>query len=155
MDCLVAVLLAACCSSLFIMMLITAYDVGMRYFFNQPLTSAYELTEIFMGIMAPTSIVYCTYKRGHVSVDILYERLGRKTQAVVRFVADCVVLAAMSALAWQSWYLMVDLRELDLSSPTLFLPMWPLGCVFLLSFAFCVPILLRYMWTPTSRGGRP
>lgn len=145
MDTLVAILLAACCAAIFAMMLITAWDVGMRYFFHRPLASAYELTEILMGVMAPTAIVYCTYTRGHVCVDILYGKLGRAAQRVVSFLSDCVVLAAMAMLAWQSWHLVLELRELNLSSPTLFLPMWPLACVFLLSFTFCLPILLHHM----------
>lgn len=139
-------LLALGCLALLAMTLLTAADVGLRYFFNSPISASYELSEILMGMFAPIAILYCAYKNAHVCVDILFEHFSAAMQRVALLFSNAAVLICAVLLTWQSWHLIEELRETGLTSATLNLPMWPLACVFLLAFALYIPTAALHMW---------
>lgn len=125
--------------------LLTTADVILRYFFNSPITSSYELSEIAMGIIAPVALLYCAYKDEHVCVDILYERLPYLAQSASRAISNLIVIIFSGLLAWQAWFQIQEVRDMGVTSPILQLPMWPVACVFLICFAMFIPISFRTM----------
>lgn len=145
LDYAMSALLALGCAALLVMVLLTALDVGLRYFFNRPITASYELSEMLMGIFSPIAILYCAYKNAHVCVDILFERLKPALRNVCLVFSGVVTLACAALLAWQSWHLILELREFGFTSPTLGLPTWPLACVFLMAFVLFLPVSLIHM----------
>lgn len=145
LDYAMSALLALGCAALLVMVLLTALDVGLRYFFNRPITASYELSEMLMGIFSPIAILYCAYKNAHVCVDILFERLTPALRNVCLVFSGVVTLTCAALLAWQSWYLILELREFGFTSPTLGLPTWPLACVFLMAFVLFLPVSLIHM----------
>ena len=146
MDRAMMFLLALGCLALLVMVLLTAADVGLRYFFNSPISASYELSEILMGMFAPIAILYCACKNAHVCVDIIFERFSPRMQRAALLFSNAAVLICAVLLTWQSVYLIGELRETGLTSATLDLPMWPLACVFLLSFALYIPTATMNMW---------
>lgn len=150
LDCAMGVLLALGCAALLAMVLLTALDVGLRFFLNRPITASYELSEMLMGIFSPVALLYCAYKNAHVCVDILFEHLGPALRRACLVFSEAVMLSCAALLAWQSWYLILELREFGFTSPTLGLPTWPLACVFLTAFALFIPVSLL----PMRRGGK-
>ena len=76
LDLAMSALLSLACAALLVMVLLTAADVGLRSFFNRPITSSYELSEILMGIFSPIALLYCAYTNSHVCVDILFDHLS-------------------------------------------------------------------------------
>lgn len=149
LDFAMSALLTLGCAALLAMVLLTALDVGLRYFFNHPITASYELSEMLMGIFSPIALVYCAYKNAHVCVDILFERLTPALRKVCLAFADAVTLTCAALLAWQSVNLILELREFGFTSPTLGLPTWPVACVFLTAFVLFIPLSARHM----RRGG--
>ena len=139
MDRAMLFLLALGCLALLAMVLLTAADVGLRYFFSSPISASYELSEILMGVFAPVAILYCAYRNSHVCVDILFEHFSPGMQRAALFLSNAAVLLCAVLLTWQSWHLIGELRETGLTSATRDLPMWPLACVFLLAFALYIP----------------
>ena len=150
LDLAMSALLSLACAALLVMVLLTAADVGLRSFFNRPITSSYELSEILMGIFSPIALLYCAYTNSHVCVDILFDHLSRTAQRACLLFADAVTLISAFLLAWLSWHLMLELRDFGFTTPTLGIPSWPLGCVFLLSFILFIPVSMLHM----RRGGK-
>ncbi len=136
-------LVAAGAVVLFMQVLLTTADVCLRYFFNAPITSSYELSEIAMGIIAPVALLYCAHKNEHVCVDILYEKLSPCAQFASRAVSNLIIILFSGLLAWQAWFQIQEVREMGVTSPILQLPMWPVACVFLICFVMFIPISLR------------
>lgn len=149
LDQAMRVLLVLGGSALLAMVLLTALDVGLRYFCNRPIAASYELSEMLMGIFSPIALLYCAYKNAHVCVDILFERLTPALRKACLAFADAVTLSCAGLLAWQSWRLILELREFGFTSPTLGLPTWPVACVFLTAFVLFIPVSLLHM----RRGG--
>lgn len=145
-DRLVIFLTAIGAAILAFTMLITTLDVIMRYFFHSPIKGVYEIVELLMGILSPIAILYCSWRKGHVSVDLVYNMLSRKMKKATLILAMGCVLAVMLILAVASVPLIEEVMESRLSTPTLDLPMWPAAFAISISFMLMVPIALAELW---------
>lgn len=123
-------------------MVITTVDVIMRYFFHSPIQGVYEIIELSMGVLSPIAILYCSYKNGHVSVDLVYNLLSSRLKKITLVFSLLCTFAVFILLGTQSIPLVVEIMESNLSTPTLGLPMWPAAAVICLSFILVIPISL-------------
>jgi TRAP-type C4-dicarboxylate transport system permease small subunit len=96
------VLLVVGAASLTAMMFLTASDVTMRYFFNKPISGAFDLTEYMMAVVFAFGLPYCTLQGSHIKVDILMERLPGKARTVITAITTPLGLGLFSLFAWQS-----------------------------------------------------
>lgn len=130
-------------------------DVCMRYFFNSPIQGSYEIVEVLMGMLSPVVILYCAWHRGHVAVDIFFERFPRSMQVFCALLTSgiCVLLCAL--LTWRSVYLIRDLYMDDFVTNLLFIPWWPVGVVVLICFVLLTLVEIRAFKTTLeqSRSG--
>ena len=123
-------------------MFIITLDVIMRYFFHSPIKGVYEIVEFLMGYFCPIAILYCCYKNGHVSVDLVYNMLSVRFKKILMFlslICSCIVFIL---LASQAVFLIMEVMESHLCTPILELPMWPATTVICLSFSLVIPISL-------------
>lgn len=129
-------------------MLLTTMDVAGRFFFNRPIGGTYELTELLMGFFAPVAIMYCAWKREHISVDIVYNFLPSLLKRLCLGLGAVIQLALAVLLSWQSIHLIIELMGSGTTTPVLALPYWPTGVSIALSFVYMVLIysmdLLRF-----------
>ena len=65
-----------------LIMFFTVTDVCLRYFFNHPLASSFELTEFMMAIAVAFGLAYTALHDGHVRVELFTSRLPKRTQAI-------------------------------------------------------------------------
>lgn len=121
-------------------MIITTLDVIMRYFFHSPIQGVYEIIELLMGVLSPIAILYCSYKKGHVSVDLVYSMLSARLKKITLILSLICTCAVFILLATQAVPLIVEVMESNLCTPTLGLPMWPAAAVICLSFMLVIPI---------------
>ena len=131
------VLLGIAAASLFLLMLVIAYDVVARYFLNSPTRWAFEVSKYLMATMVMTGAAHAMAANAHIRVEVLYDALPRAWRracdvlAPVCGVVFCAVLAWQSTmLAWRSW--IQGAQSLDTGIP-LFIPqaLVPLGSLFL------------------------
>ena len=139
---LVNAMIGLSCATLMVMMFLTAMDVGMRYFFNNPLVWSTELIEMCMGIMVPASVAYCTFKGAHVCVDLVYIHLPGVLKRIVYVLSESVVVLTMGIITWKSFDLVDELLVMNTITPDLGLPMWPIGVFFIFTFALTTVITL-------------
>lgn len=85
--------------TLFALMLLTCADVIGRYFFNNSINGATELTELAIAIMIFAEMPVITLKGGHVVVDILDRLLGHRLIQAFTLLSYFLISFAFYALA--------------------------------------------------------
>ncbi len=77
-------------------------DVVGTQFLQEPLPGARELTESTMVLIVFGALAYAQIQRSHIRVELLYTRVGPRTQAVMDVCADLAALLFFSLLLWQA-----------------------------------------------------
>jgi len=88
---------------LFLLMILTSADVFMRYLFNRPIKGTFELTELMMVVTVFFALAYTESKKGHVSVELVIERLPQRSQAVIDALTSLLSLIIISVIVWQGF----------------------------------------------------
>jgi TRAP-type mannitol/chloroaromatic compound transport system permease small subunit len=115
------------------------YEIFVRYLFNSPTIWAHEVAQMVYGAYVILLGAYVLQRKGHVNVDILYNRFRPRTRAIIDlftwllFFYFCgLLLLKGGEMAWDS------LKVLE-TEPTSFAPpvypikmMIPLGALLIL-----------------------
>ena len=112
-------------TGLALLMFLVAADVIGRYLLNSPIPGGYELTEYLMAIIIPLSVAFCAEQKAHVGVDLVMEKLSRKTRARVEAVTLLVTLLLCLVLAWQCCVAVPESYASGLKSAVLHIPAYP------------------------------
>jgi TRAP-type C4-dicarboxylate transport system permease small subunit len=115
---------------------LTTTDIVCRYFFNHPVTGTYDLVGLMGAVVASFSMPYTLLEKGHVSVEILMQRLSRTKQLIIDTVMHFVSILLFLALTWQCLLLAQDMAAAGEVTPTLLLPFYPI--VYCMAICFCV-----------------
>lgn len=107
------------------MMLVTVYDVVLRFFFHRSMAGAFEITEFTLAVMAPLALIYCEKKRHHISVDLVVQFFPHKAQLVFDLVASLLAASIYALAAWQCWVNIFENKLDQLTSPVLLWSVWP------------------------------
>ncbi len=81
-----------------VMMLNVFYNVVMRYFFRSGSIGMQELEWHFFSLIILLGISYALKEDGHVRVDVIYDRLQPKKQALINLVGAVLFLLPVSLL---------------------------------------------------------
>jgi TRAP-type C4-dicarboxylate transport system permease small subunit len=110
--------------ALMTMMLITVVDVVGRYFFNSPVKSAFEITEIALGVSVFAALPLTTIHQEHVTVGLFDSLFTGFGWIVQQLFIGLVSVIALSLFTWRLW---IQARQLtEYGDRTLFLSI-PLG----------------------------
>ncbi len=110
---------------LFGLMLLTAADVGSRYFLNAPLNGVVDLTRFSVLIMTFLGFAYCGFRGANVVIELLFNQLGPRVQTGLKRLANALGCLLFSVIAWRSVVQSVDVREFNETSQLLTIPYWP------------------------------
>lgn len=93
------------CSLLMVLMIMNVfYDVIMRYFFNDVSIGMQELEWHLFAAMFMFGIAYTLKEDGHVRVDIFYDTMSVKKQALVNIFGSLVLALPITLLIlYYSW----------------------------------------------------
>jgi TRAP-type C4-dicarboxylate transport system permease small subunit len=86
-----------------IMMFITTIDVISRYFFNRPLSIAFEITEILMGLLIFAGLPLATAARENITISVLTEMFPARVQSWQTRVFEFLCGAIAFVMAWRMW----------------------------------------------------
>jgi TRAP-type C4-dicarboxylate transport system permease small subunit len=121
-------------------------DVGLRYLFNRPIVSSYELIMFMMVIVVFSALSYTATVDGHVTVDIVVSRLPKRVQGFLRVLTTLLSGGLFAIMAQQNIVRAKALRLEGLISQILHIPVYPFylftafGCA-LLSLVLLLNIL--------------
>ena len=118
---------------------VIVYEIFVRYILNSPTIWAHEISQMVYGAYVILLGGYLQQRKGHVNVDIIYQRFKPRTRAIIDlatwllfFAFVGVLLIKGGEMAWDSFLY----RETD---PTAFAPpiyplkmLIPLGALLLL-----------------------
>ncbi len=94
--------LGSCC--IFILMVYITVDVVGRYVFNSPLPASFELGLILIVFSTFLALPFSQLQKGHLKLDFIYQRFGRKFQTGVDVLAFFMGMVLFGLIAWQAWY---------------------------------------------------
>jgi len=94
-----------------VLVLVMAYEVTMRYVFDAPTMWAYETSIMIGGSIFALGWAYVHRHKGHIRVDVFYERLSPKGKAIIDvifaslflFPLLIVLIDASVSYAWRAW----------------------------------------------------
>jgi TRAP-type C4-dicarboxylate transport system permease small subunit len=120
---------------LFVMMLLGGLDVIGRYFFNQPISGTFEITEILLAGIVYFGVAFTQRVKGHATVDFFYGFLSGKTKVVVSFVNSFVVLCIFVMMIWRGTVTAITQLRIHQEVPNIGVPLFlfqlfvPIGAV--------------------------
>ena len=127
------------------MMFLIMTDVVLRYVFNSPITGSYEIIQYLMAILVSFAVVYCAYKRGHVSVDIVFDRLPPRPRSIVALLGSLIVLILFILIAWENVLYIKEVYDQKLTSTILYIPTFPFVAAVAVGFvAFCLVMFVEF-----------
>ena len=80
--------------------LITAYDVVMRYAFTRPTTWAQEVTILLNAIAFIVGGLYVTARGEHISISVFSDRYGPRGRCALALVTALLGAIFLGAVAW-------------------------------------------------------
>jgi TRAP-type mannitol/chloroaromatic compound transport system permease small subunit len=81
-----------------LMLLNVFYDVVMRYLFKQGSIAMQEMEWHLFSIVLLIGVSYALFKDGHVRVDLIYDNLNKRKQAIINIVGSILFLIPFSLL---------------------------------------------------------
>jgi TRAP-type C4-dicarboxylate transport system permease small subunit len=120
-----------------LMILLVVAHVGSRFIFHSPLMGTIELIELMMVIIGFIAIPFAAMRRVHVTMDLITNRLPRKTRIVLGSFAFLLCFAITGVITYQSTLVAIDYaKQMDQGTPLLLIPYAPFR--FILAFGFLV-----------------
>jgi TRAP-type C4-dicarboxylate transport system permease small subunit len=135
------------------MMLATVYDVVMRYAFAQP--TEWALTLSTAGVLGATffAMPHLVAVRGHIDMDLLYRRLGRRGQLAADVVTGVATLLFGAGMAWLGYRAAITSYVGGLLTAGNFaIPLWTLYAMVYVGGLGLVLVVALSPWRPRERG---
>jgi TRAP-type C4-dicarboxylate transport system permease small subunit len=140
--------------ALVLMMVLTTVDVCGRYFFNRPVLGAYEITEYLMLIMVFSYLALAQAEKAHINVDIVYNRLPHKLQAILERFNYLVCLVLWLLVVGMGVFNVYELKRSGDMSTLLKIPDYPFGIFLVIGgIALCMEFFSDLVRPPPPRQG--
>ena len=111
---------------IFAMIAVIIYEVVMRYFFNRPTNWAMEMSTMIFGTYMIGGGAWTLYKRGHVKMDIFYNRWSDRKKAVMDSITFPLFFLFLLVVLWKSTvYGIQSLSSLEHSTTAWGPPIYP------------------------------
>lgn len=104
-------------AAILFMMAVTSIDVFGRFFFNAPLTGAFEMTEITMALVIFGGMSLAALSREHITVNLFEAQTPPRVRRVQLVAGDVVCAAVVAVMGWRIFErgnALVDSRETTL-----------------------------------------
>jgi TRAP-type C4-dicarboxylate transport system permease small subunit len=129
----------------FITMFITTSDVIGRYF-KMPLPGAMEISELALGVMVFLGWAYTQGEKGHIAIDILFERLPRKVKNILDIIIPLFGLTLMGLIGWRAIGFAMDCKSSHENTVDLGLPVWPFKLmIFIGALTLCIQLIFDFI----------
>ncbi|HBH31931.1 MAG TPA: C4-dicarboxylate ABC transporter permease, partial [Desulfofustis sp.] len=87
----------------FAAVVISVFEVVLRYGFNRPTSWAHETTLMLVGIGMLWGGSYCMAEDRHIRVTVIRDAMGRKTRRIVDVIVGLLNLLFCAGLAWAGY----------------------------------------------------
>jgi TRAP-type mannitol/chloroaromatic compound transport system permease small subunit len=109
-----------------VFMCLMVYEVAMRYFFQSPTIWVHEICGYLFAFYIAFTGGWILLLKGHVAVDIAYERFSIKGKVIADIIVSSVGFVLFLVLLWFGWKYAWHSIVTNQHSHTVFAPpMWP------------------------------
>jgi len=141
--------------ALLAMLALTVADIAGRTLFNEPLPGTVEVTALLLVIVVFLGLGHSEDLGDHITVDLLYVRVGKRVKAALNIFAGVVSVVVIGLMAFQIYHFALRQRDSGAETPVLEWPIWPfaLAAAFgtlLYALAIAVKFVLRALDEPTE-----
>jgi TRAP-type C4-dicarboxylate transport system permease small subunit len=128
---------------LFLMMLLTAIDVGGRYLFSKPFPGGFELTEMMLAALIYCGLPLVSKRREHIVIDTFDRWMSRRVRHGLDVLADVVCSVTLLGIGWLIFRRALRVAEYGDTTNVLKLPLAPVAW---LMGAMIVVTALIHLW---------
>lgn len=121
-------------AGLLFLMLLTFFNVILRYLFNSPITGSYEMTRMGMILLTP-SIAVTTLAKQNIWVDVLTSHFNRVGQMIIDAITLPTSVVIMGMMAWQAYVMIFKSYAKGTHFTTIMLYEWPFRVVFFIAMS--------------------
>lgn len=147
--------LAACAGlGVMTMMAVTTADIVLRAL-GRPLVGAFDIVRMAGGVTVACGLPYTTAVKGHVAVEFLFRRLGRRQRVMVDALARLAVMVLLAVLARRLAAFGFSLYASGQVTGTLQIPVFWLAYVLAASCAVTVLVVLHNLCHPGKETIKP
>jgi len=115
------------------MTLMAMYEVVMRYFFNKPTIWVWDINVQCFSALVVLGGAYTLQQGGHVIMDILVNKLPRKTRLIINLCVYIIFFGVMSFAIWQvSMFAWNSFAILEKASTIFEPPIYPIKFIILI-----------------------
>lgn len=129
--------------SLFFMIFIPSFDVLLRVVFSRGILGAEELVSLMQVIIVFFALAYTASQKGHIGVDLVYDRLPKRVQPVINSTISFICMVLCLLTAWQTFKHGKEIWGSSLTTVVLKIPIFPFE--FLTAFGFLLTALIFLM----------
>tara|TARA_Y100000294_G_scaffold131203_1_gene123546 strand:- start:344 stop:841 length:498 start_codon:yes stop_codon:yes gene_type:complete len=138
---------------LFVMMLLTFFDVGGRYLFGAPIPGAFEITQLLLAVLVFTALPLVTGREQHVSISLIEQTFKGGVKKLQRLIVSLTCMVMLGYLSIVLWRLALRIGSYGDYTAYLQIPLAPFAYVMSLFSGLAAAILLflawRYLMTPS------
>ncbi len=132
--------------ALFFMIFVPSFDVFLRILFGKSILGGEELVSLVQVIVVFFALAYTAAKKGHIGVDLLYDRLPKRVQPVVSRVISFICMMLCFLTAWQAFRHGREVWDSNLTTVVLKIPVFPFEFLtaigfFLTALVFLIDLL--------------
>ena len=120
--------------TLFLMIFVPSLDVLLRVVFSKGILGAEELVSLMQVIIVFFALAYTAAQKGHIGVDLLYDRLPKRVQPVINSAISFICAVLCLLIAWQTFKHGKEIWSSSLTTVVLKIPIFPFE--FLTAFGF-------------------
>ncbi len=135
------VLHAAAGFTLVFLLFWTVADITGRYFLSRPMRGTVELTELAVVVLVYLGLARTESDDAHISVDLLFVKLGRRGQLILRALAGLIGTAVIAVMTWRLFLFAGQLDTGGYETAVLRIPLYPvaiLGVIGAVAFGVAV-----------------
>jgi TRAP-type C4-dicarboxylate transport system permease small subunit len=112
-------------AALLVILFLTVADITGRSGFSRPVPGTVEVTSMLLVVVVFLAVAHSEDKGDHITIDLVYERVGRGTKWLFDVFADSLTFIVMAFIAYQLYQF--GLRNIDsgAETPVLDWPVWP------------------------------
>jgi TRAP-type transport system small permease protein len=87
-------------AALVVLMMVTVFDVALRYLFRLPIRGSYDMVEITLLVFVFNGMAAAFLGRRQIVIDVLDKALGPRLAAALVRVADVLSVLCLALLIW-------------------------------------------------------
>lgn len=110
---------------IFLMMLMTMWDIIGRRFFNSSVPGVYELSSLGLVVISFLAMGYPQIEGENVGVTMLYDRMKPKVKAVMDLGISILCIALFSVVVKQTFTFASRMADSNQITPVLHIPLQP------------------------------